>query len=222
MMKSAGGAKRFPHTRGGGPWAGAGNDGLSPVSPHAWGWAERRRITARFIKRNVERSDAWIATDCHCDDKTVRDIREELEALNVIERLDKLIGRDGITRPRNIVRSKKKERREKSKLENRMTPCKNCGHPLSVTAHYLDHATYGENPYSFRLCQNCHEILDIIIKVYEMGKDRLDTGTVQIYQYLSEEIGVDDPSFKKLTAMAQAAVKIRGLTKGRVPEGLDE
>ncbi len=28
----------FPHTRGGGPYMGKGDDGEYPFSPHAWGW----------------------------------------------------------------------------------------------------------------------------------------------------------------------------------------
>lgn len=178
---------------------------------------EMRRIIGRHLKRYPKNSDTWIAEDCHTTDKTVRSVREELEATGSIEKSDRLIGRDGITRPRNIIQPKK-VRRKKSKLEDRMTPCKNCQHPLSVTVHYLDVAAHGENPYSTRLCQNCHEIFDIIIKVYEMGEDRLDTRTVQIYRYLLDKIGPDDPRLKRLNVMAEAISKARSLTKGRIPE----
>jgi len=52
------------------------------------------------LKRHTDRSDNWIGEDCGIDHKTVRVIREELEASLGIPKLTKFKGKDGKARPR--------------------------------------------------------------------------------------------------------------------------
>ncbi len=67
---------------------------------------EKRQVIERQLKRYPERSDVWLAKDCHTTDKTVRSVREALEAASEIPIRETLIGTDGIERPRSIKRSK--------------------------------------------------------------------------------------------------------------------
>lgn len=62
--------------------------------------AEKREVIARQLKRHPDWSDVRLASQCHTTDKTVRSVREQLEASSEIPRHDKLIGADGIERPR--------------------------------------------------------------------------------------------------------------------------
>jgi hypothetical protein len=66
--------------------------------------SERREVIRRQLKRHPDWSDARLASACSTTDKTVRVIREEMEADLVIPRLDVLTGADGIARPRTISR----------------------------------------------------------------------------------------------------------------------
>lgn len=69
--------------------------------------AEKRAVIARHVKRHPERADAWLARETYTTDKTVRSVREELEAAGEIEVLHKLTGMDGIERPRSIEQPKR-------------------------------------------------------------------------------------------------------------------
>jgi ribosomal protein S27E len=82
--------------------------------------AERRGVVRRYLKRHPERSDVWVAKECRTTDKTVRSVREELEAASEIPRLDKFIGVDGIERPRSIERPPRQE--PQAEAEKLMTP----------------------------------------------------------------------------------------------------
>lgn len=66
--------------------------------------SERREVIRRQLKRHPEWSDNRLASACYTTDKTVRVIREELEATSEIPKLDILTGADGIARPRAIAR----------------------------------------------------------------------------------------------------------------------
>lgn len=66
--------------------------------------AEKRGVISRQLKRHPDWSDSRLARACHTTDKTVRSVREDLEQRSEIPRLDKLVGADGITRPREIER----------------------------------------------------------------------------------------------------------------------
>lgn len=63
---------------------------------------EKRAVIARQLKRHPERSDVRLGRECHTTDKTVRSVREELENNSEIPRLEKLVGSDGVERPRTI------------------------------------------------------------------------------------------------------------------------
>lgn len=66
--------------------------------------SERREVIRRQLKRHPDWSDSRLAGDCYTTDKTVRAIREELEATSEIPKLDILTGADGIARPRTMAR----------------------------------------------------------------------------------------------------------------------
>lgn len=68
---------------------------------------EKRAVIGRYLRRHPERSDVWVAKDCYTTDKTVRSVREELEAAGEIEVLHKLTGMDGVERPRSIEQPKR-------------------------------------------------------------------------------------------------------------------
>jgi len=63
---------------------------------------EKRKVIGRYLKRHPEYSDARVAEACYTTDKTVRSVREALEEASEIPRLEKLVGVDGVERPRNI------------------------------------------------------------------------------------------------------------------------
>jgi len=75
---------------------------------------ERKEAAKLKLKRHTERSDNWIGEDCGISDKTVRIIREELEASFGIPKLTKLKGKDGKEYPRE---QEKKEEAEKPRIE---------------------------------------------------------------------------------------------------------
>lgn len=64
--------------------------------------AEKRAVIARHLKRHPGRSDVWLGRQCHTTDKTIRSVREELEAASEIPRLESLVGTDGVERPRSL------------------------------------------------------------------------------------------------------------------------
>jgi hypothetical protein len=64
--------------------------------------AERREVIKRQLRRHPEWSDVRLGLACCTSDKTVRVVREELEINLEIPRLDRLVGADGIERPRAI------------------------------------------------------------------------------------------------------------------------
>lgn len=66
--------------------------------------SERREVIRRQLKRHPEWSDNRLSSACYTTDKTVRVIREELEATSEIPKLDILTGADGIARPRAMAR----------------------------------------------------------------------------------------------------------------------
>lgn len=66
--------------------------------------SERREVIRRQLKRHPEWSDNRLSSACYTTDKTVRVIREELEATSEIPKLDILTGADGIARPRAMTR----------------------------------------------------------------------------------------------------------------------
>lgn len=66
--------------------------------------SEKRNVISRQLKRHPDWADVRIARACHTTDKTVRTVREELEGTSEIPRLDRLVGEDGIERPRTIDR----------------------------------------------------------------------------------------------------------------------
>lgn len=66
--------------------------------------AERREVIRRQLRRHPEWSDNRLSAACYTTDKTVRAIREEMEATSEIPRLDVLTGADGIARPRTMAR----------------------------------------------------------------------------------------------------------------------
>jgi len=70
--------------------------------------AEKRQVIERQLKRHPDWSDVRIATVCTTTDKTVRSVREELEARSEIPTLDVLVGADGISRPRTVARQQPK------------------------------------------------------------------------------------------------------------------
>lgn len=65
---------------------------------------EKRAVISRQLKRHPDWADVRIARACHTTDKTVRSVREELEETSEIPRLDRLVGADGVERPRTIDR----------------------------------------------------------------------------------------------------------------------
>jgi len=66
----------------------------------------RRAIAALLhTAKWVERSDNWIAEQVRCGKNTVADVREELEATCQIDKLDRLLGKDEVWRPREQGRA---------------------------------------------------------------------------------------------------------------------
>lgn len=65
---------------------------------------ERREVIRRQLRRHPDWSDSRLAGACGTTDKTVRAIREEMEATSEIPKLDVLTGADGIARPRMMTR----------------------------------------------------------------------------------------------------------------------
>jgi len=70
---------------------------------------ERRKVAALYLKRYPERSDSWIAEDVGLSDKTVAEVRRELEEKSLIPMLDQFKTKDGRTYPRTISKTSKKE-----------------------------------------------------------------------------------------------------------------
>lgn len=66
---------------------------------------EKRSVAERQLCRHPDWADSRIARSCYTTDKTIRKIRKELEAAGRIEVHDRLIGADGVARPRNIERA---------------------------------------------------------------------------------------------------------------------
>lgn len=66
---------------------------------------EKRAVAERQLCRHPQWADSRIARSCYTTDKTIRKIREELEATGRIEVHDRLVGSDGIERPRHIERA---------------------------------------------------------------------------------------------------------------------
>ncbi len=71
--------------------------------------AERGKAVEVMLKLHTERSDSWIADDMGVSKNTVAKYREELESGCQIDRLNKLIGRDGKEYPREIKQPRKDE-----------------------------------------------------------------------------------------------------------------
>jgi hypothetical protein len=65
---------------------------------------EERAAYSRHVRRHPAHSDVWLARELGTTDKTIRSVREELEDASEITRLDRLVGSDGIWRPRSIER----------------------------------------------------------------------------------------------------------------------
>lgn len=82
--------------------------------------AEKREVMKRHVKRHPEYSDVRLAKQLRATDKTIRSIREELEAASEIPILDTLIGVDGIPRPRSIERPPRQD--PQAEAEELMTP----------------------------------------------------------------------------------------------------
>jgi len=73
-----------------------------------------RKEAAKFkLIRHTKRADKWIGEDCGMDYRTVRQLREELEAKSVITLLNKFLGRDGKWHPKE----QEKKEEEKPKIE---------------------------------------------------------------------------------------------------------
>jgi hypothetical protein len=69
---------------------------------HSARGADTRRAIENLLRTEkwVGRSDSWIAEVVVRKNATVRSVREELEATDQIDQLDKLLGQDGNHRPR--------------------------------------------------------------------------------------------------------------------------
>jgi len=71
---------------------------------------ERRKVAALYLKRYPERSDSWIAEDVGVSDKTVAEVRKELEKSKLIPKLKQLKTKSGKTYPRSISRESSVEK----------------------------------------------------------------------------------------------------------------
>jgi len=74
---------------------------------------QRKEAAKLKLRRHTERSDNWIAQDCGISTPTIRTLREELEestdsTLKILK-LDKLLGRDGNWRPREMPKQAEPE-----------------------------------------------------------------------------------------------------------------
>jgi ParB-like chromosome segregation protein Spo0J len=63
-----------------------------------------RRLIAEQLKDSPEWADNRIAEELGVDGKTVGSVRDDLEATSEIPKLDRLVGKDGKTRPRKQSR----------------------------------------------------------------------------------------------------------------------
>ena len=70
---------------------------------------ERKDAAKLKLRRHTERSNVWIAQECGLSDPTIGTLRDELESTSKIERLDKLLGRDGAWRPRAMPKAEEPE-----------------------------------------------------------------------------------------------------------------
>lgn len=78
---------------------------------------KRREIIAVELRRTPDISDSWMAQVCGTTDKTVRNVREELEAASEIPKVEAVRGRDGKRYPRVIVTNRRHEKEARNKLE---------------------------------------------------------------------------------------------------------
>lgn len=103
--------------------------------------------------------------------------------------------------------------RRKPTLEERLTSCQCCNHPISQRHHLLEVSRYGESKYTYQLCPNCHEIYHII-EAATFGDIEAETysrATVLLSK-MTRVWGGDHPVLKYLTEL----VKLTGQAKERV------
>jgi hypothetical protein len=170
---------------------------------------EKRAIIKRMIGRHPEWSNSRLAQICLTSDKTVAGCREELEAEGQIKQLQRLLGADGVERPR-FDTSDVRQKRRHTKLVERLTPCECCRHPLSTRAHLLDVATWGENEFSVQLCQNCHELYDIIAVVFE----KVGNSSAHSIKLLSVVMEIWGPKHPVLLYLSDLAQRVQGIKQG--------
>lgn len=73
---------------------------------------KRRAIIAAELKRSPQLADAWLAEICGTTARTVRSVREELEARSEIKTVTEFQRRDGKKCPRHILSSNKREQKD--------------------------------------------------------------------------------------------------------------
>jgi len=80
---------------------------------------ERKEATKLKLTRHTERSDNWIGEDCGVSNKTVREIRLELEKALVITKVSRFLVKPDATHPeeRWYPREQKKKEEEKPRIE---------------------------------------------------------------------------------------------------------
>lgn len=93
-------------------------------------------------------------------------------------------------------------KRRKTTLDERLTPCKCCRHPVSQRHHEDAVHRWGENKQTTQLCANCHEAVHIIERAcIDMGKGKHDTPSIILMITLRDYWGDDSPRFNFLCSL---------------------
>ncbi len=77
--------------------------------------------------------------------------------------------------------------RRPTTLYERLQDCTMCQWPISVRAHILDVAAWGDNEFTTALCVQCHEIYDMLVKLAEDPKSRAKILIAKLEDHLSDE-----------------------------------
>jgi hypothetical protein len=96
------------------------------------------------------------------------------------------------------------ERREKTSIETRVSPCEICAFPLVHRHHILGFGKMGENNHAILLCANCHSLLHICINAIIFKKKR----AIEVWESFCCIMGIDDEYIKKILDKTYETVEL--------------
>lgn len=97
------------------------------------------------------------------------------------------------------------QRRRKIGIDERLTPCQFCGHPISQKHHALPVSIFGENKFTLQLCANCHELYHIVQDSFLGGGGERTQKTLDA---LISHFGKDDIRIQKACHFISSAINI--------------